>query len=494
MTADGHREMRIVALSSVIAAVFLVSFKFVVGWLSNSLGILSEALHSSLDLVAAAITFLAVRAAVKPADFDHHFGHGKIENLSALIETLLLFVTCGWIIYEAVNRIFFTRVWVEASIWTFLVMGISIVVDFSRSRALYRVARKYNSQALEADALHFRTDIWSSSVVIVGLALVWISEKTGLNYIMRPLEYLAPGLFMLYESFSFDVLHYADSVAALIVAGIVVFVSYRLGKRAVDALLDRAPKGVSERVKKVVCETEGVQECTLVRVRTSGPKYFVVLNVSINEADSLKKAHDIALEVEKKVKGILPTAEVIIHTDPTEIDAETIPEKIRTIALLNELKIHGVHIHEANKKTAIDLHLEVTSQLSLKETHEIADRLEKEIKEKIPKVEEVNIHLEPVEEPPIEYCDVTDGTEKKLCQEIKETVENIIGPTRCHEIRIRKAKGRYHVYIHCTLDEAMPIGEAHKLTSQIELKIKKKLPQIEEVNIHTEPPENETEK
>lgn len=493
MSAVAHREMRVVALSSVLAAVFLVTFKFVVGWLSNSLGILSEALHSSLDLVAAAITFLAVRAAVKPADFDHHFGHGKIENLSAFLETLLLFVTCGWIIYEAVNRLFFTKVWVEASIWTFLVMGISIVVDFSRSRALYRVARKYNSQALEADALHFRTDIWSSSVVILGLALVWISENTGLNSVLRPLEHLAPGLFLLYKNFSVDILHYADSIAALVVAGIVLFVSYRLGRRAVDALLDRAPKGVSERVKRIVSETKGVRECTMIRVRTSGPKYFIVLNVSINETDSLKKAHDIALEVEKKVKGILPTAEVIIHTDPTEINAETIPEKIRNIASVNELKIHGVHIHEAHKKTAIDLHLEVPQQLPLRETHKIADQLEKEIKEKIPKVKEVNIHLEPAEEPPTEYCDVTNGTEKKLCREIKEIVENITGPMMCHEIRIRKAKGKYHVYIHCTLDETMPIGKAHELTSKIELKIKEKIPEIEEINIHTEPPDKKTE-
>ncbi|MEM3525820.1 MAG: cation-efflux pump, partial [Candidatus Jordarchaeaceae archaeon] len=481
MPADGHREMRVVALSSVVAAVFLVSFKFVVGWLSNSLGILSEALHSSLDLVAAAITFLAVRAAVKPADLDHHFGHGKIENLSAFLETILLFVTCGWIIYEAINRLFFTKVWVEATIWTFLVMGISIFVDFSRSRALYRVARKYNSQALEADALHFRTDIWSSSVVILGLSLVWISENTGLNSMLQPLEYLAPGLFLLYKNFSVDILHYADSVAALVVAGIVLFVSYRLGKRAVDALLDRAPKGVSENVRKIVSEIRGVQECTMVRVRTSGPKYFVVLNVSIDETDSLKKAHDIALDVERRIKEVLPTAEVIIHTDPAEIDAKTISEKIRNIAVVNELKIHSVHIHETQKKTAIDLHLEVPPHLPLKETHKIADKLEKEIKEKIPKVKEVNIHLEPIEEPLTEYCDVTDGTEKKLYREIKEIVENITGPTRCHEIRIRKAKDKYHVYIHCTFDEKMPIEDVHKLASEIELKIRNEFQEIEEV-------------
>nr|MDO8081314.1 cation diffusion facilitator family transporter [Candidatus Freyarchaeota archaeon] len=487
MPVDTHREMRVVALSSVLAAVFLVTFKFVVGVFSNSLGILSEALHSGLDLAAAAITFFAVRAAVKPADIDHQFGHGKIENLSALAETILLLVTCAWIVYEAINRIFFTKAEVEVSIWTFLVMSISIVIDFSRSRALYRVARKHNSQALEADALHFRTDIWSSSVVILGLALVWISENTGLYPLIKQLEYVTPEFFLLYEHFHVDILLYADSFAALVVACIVIYVSYRLGKRTVDALLDRAPKGVSERVKKVVSETNGVQECSLVRVRPSGPKYFVVLNVSINQADSLKKAHDIALDVEKRVKGILPTAEVIIHTDPTEIDEVTTPEKIRDIALVNEFKVHGVHIHEAQKKTTIDLHLEVPPQLSLRQTHKMADRLEEEIREKIPKVEEVNIHLEPAEEPPTEYSDVTHEA-KEMKKEIKEIVENMIGPGKCHEIRIKKTKDKFHIYIHCTLDETMPIRRAHELTSKIELKIKKKIPEIEEINIHTEPP------
>ncbi|MHA1261160.1 MAG: cation diffusion facilitator family transporter [Candidatus Freyarchaeota archaeon] len=212
MPSDAHREMRLVALSSVAAAILLVTLKLVVGWFSRSLGILSEAAHSGLDLLAAGITFFAVRAAVKPADVDHHYGHGKIENLAALVETLLLFVTCGWIVYEAVNRLFFTKVTVEASVWTFLVMIISIVVDFMRSRALYRVARKYNSQALEADALHFRTDIWSSSVVIIGLVLVWISENTGINPLLSQLKYVSPEFFVLSEYFTFDALHYADSV------------------------------------------------------------------------------------------------------------------------------------------------------------------------------------------------------------------------------------------------------------------------------------------
>lgn len=486
MSADSHREMRLVALSSVLAAVLLVSLKLVVGWLSQSLGILSEAAHSGLDLLAAAITFFAVRAAIRPADVDHQYGHGKIENLSALAETLLLFITCGWIIYEAINRLFFTKVAVEANIWTFLVMAISIVVDFSRSRALYRVARKYNSQALEADALHFSTDIWSSSVVIVGLALVWISDNTGLTPLLNQLKYIGPEFYLLSEELSFGVLHYADSVAALIVACIVIFVSYRLGRRAVDALLDRAPRGVSERIQKVVCEIEGVEDCTRVRVRPSGPGYFVDIIISIDQSDSLKKAHDISLNVEKSVKKILPNSDIVIHTDPTELARESTTQKIRNLALVNEFKVHDVHIHEVGKKKYIDLHLEVPSGLSLSETHKLADRLEYEIRRKISYVEEVNIHLEPAGEPPTEYIDVTKESEEMML-EIKEIVENIIGTDRCHGIRIRKIEDKFHVYFHCTFEEEMPIEEAHKLTEKIEFKIKKKIPEIEEVNIHAEP-------
>jgi cation diffusion facilitator family transporter len=166
---DGAHEKRSVAISSVIAAVGLTGFKLIVGFATGSLGILAEAAHSGLDLMAAVMTFLAVRISGKPADPNHLYGHGKVENLSALFETLLLLVTCIWIIYEARHRLLFHTIDLEVNYWSFTVMITSIVVDISRSRMLYRAARKYNSQALEADALHFSTDIWSSGVVILGL-------------------------------------------------------------------------------------------------------------------------------------------------------------------------------------------------------------------------------------------------------------------------------------------------------------------------------------
>ena len=220
--SDYTREKQAVALTSVGAAVLLTTLKMTVGILTGSLGIISEAMHSGLDLVAAAITYFSVRLSDKPADTEHPFGHGKVEHLSAFIETGLLIVTCAWIVWEALRRLFFRDVHVEPSLWAFGVMFISITLDTFRSRALFRVARKYNSQALEADALHFSTDVYSSTVVILGLVLVYVSEQGNLHWLRK-----------------------ADPAAALVVAGIIVYISLRLGKRTVDALVDAAPTGTS---------------------------------------------------------------------------------------------------------------------------------------------------------------------------------------------------------------------------------------------------------
>ena len=176
-----EREKRLVALSSVIAAVFLTAMKIVVGLLTHSLGILAEASHSGLDLIAAGVTYFAVRASGRPPDTEHNYGHGKVENLSAMIETLLLLATCAWIVYEAIHRLFFKEVTIEVTYWSFIVMAVSITIDLTRSRALMKIAKKHASQALEADALHFSTDVWSSTVVIFGLFAVLIGQKFVTN-------------------------------------------------------------------------------------------------------------------------------------------------------------------------------------------------------------------------------------------------------------------------------------------------------------------------
>jgi cation diffusion facilitator family transporter len=283
---SASKEKKFVALTSVFAAIFLTGFKLVIGLLTGSLGILSEALHSALDLVAAIITFFAVKFADTPPDEGHHYGHGKIENYSALAETLLLVVTCVWIIYEAIRRLITSEVEIEITIWSFVVIFTSIVVDISRSRALNKVAKKYDSRALEADALHFSTDIWSSAVVLFGLI------GAALNF------------------------HIADSIAALIVAFIVLTISFRLGKKSFDALIDKAPKGLSEEIFSILKNIPGVKEFHDIKVRESGPNKFVDLNIHVDKKISIEKAHEISHQVEEAINKKIKNVKVMVHAEP----------------------------------------------------------------------------------------------------------------------------------------------------------------------------------
>jgi len=301
--APGNHEKNRAALGSVAAAFLLTGLKVVVGLLTGSMGILAEAAHSGLDLAAALVTCFAVRAASKPADRDHAYGHGKVESLSALVETLLLLATCAWIIQESIHRLTTRHVQVDASIWAFAVMGISIAVDLSRSRMLSRVASKHRSQALEADALHFSTDVWSSTVVILGLLGVRLAGwYPGLGFLLQ-----------------------ADAVAALIVAGIVVVVSGRLGLRTIQVLLDTSPPGADERIKAAVAVMDGVLDCHAVRVRHSGPYYFVDLHILVDGEQSLRSAHALTERVEQAVEAILPGADVTVHPEPAPPGAKSPP-------------------------------------------------------------------------------------------------------------------------------------------------------------------------
>jgi cation diffusion facilitator family transporter len=297
ISAQAEHEKRSAALSSVFAAVGLTTFKIIVGIFTGSLGILAEAAHSALDLVAALVTFFAVRVSGKPADEAHRYGHGKIENLSALVETVLLLVTAVWIIYEAVQRLFFKPVDVEVSIWAFIVMGVSIVIDYTRSRILYRAAKAYNSQALEADALHFSTDIWSSSVVILGLFFVLIAKWV-------------PSLAFLDK---------ADAIAASVVALIVIYVSIEMGMRTIHGLLDTAPKGLAEQIKTAVEATPGVSDCHNVRVRYAGPLLFVDAHVLVDGEQTLAEAHALTERIEEAVNTIVPGADVTVHPEPAPL-------------------------------------------------------------------------------------------------------------------------------------------------------------------------------
>jgi len=284
-----NKEKKKVALWSVIAAIFITAFKLTIGLLTGSLSILSEALHSGLDMIASIITFFTVRVSDKPADREHNYGHGKVENLSAFIETILLLLTCIWIIYEAIHRLTSGKLDIEVSVWSYVVVISSIIIDFTRSRALSRVAKKHNSQALEADALNFSTDIWSSTVVLFGLIC-----------------------------YQFLHWHKADSIAAMMVALIVLYVSSQLGKRAIDVLLDKSPVGTAKIVREILKEFPEVLKYHGLKARTAGADTFIKFNVHFNPDLSLREVHEVCDKIESEINKRIVRSEVYIHAEPEE--------------------------------------------------------------------------------------------------------------------------------------------------------------------------------
>jgi cation diffusion facilitator family transporter len=460
---DYTQEKRAVALSSVAAAVVLTSLKLTVGMWTGSLGILSEAMHSGLDLVAAAITYVSVRLSDKPADIDHPFGHGKVEHLSAFIETGLLIITCAWIVWESIRRLFFHDVHVEPSLWAFGVMFISITIDTFRSRALFRVARKYNSQALEADALHFSTDVYSSTVVILGLILVYVSEQNHIRWLRT-----------------------ADPAAALVVAGIIVYISLRLGKRTVDALVDAAPTGTSASIGEAVARVAGVLSLDRIRTRESGSRLFVDLRLTLASNISLEHAKSVADVVEGEVHRLFPSADVVIHTTPQEPSSGDLVAKIRAVAHRQNFLVHEVSAYEVNGRVNVHLDLEVDPQLRLAEAHDRSTQLESEIKANLPEVNEVNVHLEPLpvlvetgDEAPIDHLAV----ERKLAELARETA----GVLDCHSVEAHQVGGNVVVRLHCTLKPELPIARVHDITETLEFKFRQAFPQISKITIHAEP-------
>lgn len=294
---NSGKEKRLVAVTSLFAALGLTLIKAIIGFATGSLGILSEAAHSGLDSAAALMTFLAVSVSSKPADDSHHFGHGKFESFSALFETVLLLVTCGWIIYKAAYRLAGHRVEVEVNFWSFAVMGIAILVDVSRSRALMRVARKFGSQALEADALHFQSDIYSSLVVIFGL----IFTKAG-----------------------FPV---GDPLAALGVSILVMVASVRLALRSTNVLLDRAPMGLERVIRETLVGLPGVAEIRKLRIRDSGTQVFVDVTIAVDGNLSLDDSHRIADHTERSIGEVVPKADVSVHVEPVELSSNLYDER-----------------------------------------------------------------------------------------------------------------------------------------------------------------------
>jgi cation diffusion facilitator family transporter len=462
-TPDGMRvEKRAVARNSVWAAVAITGFKVVVGVSTGSLGILSEALHSGLDLVAAIITLVSVRVSDKPADADHQYGHGKFENFSAFLETALLLLTCVWIVWEAVKRLFFHSVEIEPSIAAFVVMFISIGVDRWRSDALHRVAEKYNSQALAADALHFRTDIWSSSVVILGLALVWAGER-----------YQVPWL------------RVADPLAALCVAVLVMSVSWRLARQTVDALLDAAPTGARGQIIDAVRRVDGVLEVDRARIRRAGNRYFADLSIGLSRNVTFQRSEQMTREVADAVRRILPDADVVVHPAAKAVSTENIFDRIRAVATSSNLNVHDISIQDFHGELHVEQHLELDETLSLKEAHDQVTELESEMKRKVPEIASILTHIES-EPATIETAEEVESN-AELERQMKESVREFPGILDMHEVIFKRVGEKQYVSCHCTMEDDLPLAKVHELMTALEIRIKQMDPDLFRVLIHPEP-------
>jgi cation diffusion facilitator family transporter len=463
------REKKLIAATSVGAAVFLTGIKLFAGLFTGSLGMLAEAAHSGLDLIAALITFFAVRVSDRPADQTHLYGHGKVENLSALIETLLLFVTCIWIIYEALHRLFFASIEVNPSAWAFAIMGLSIIIDFSRSRALSRIAKKYKSQALEADALHFSTDIWSSAVVIVGLALVKYGEIRG-------------GDKTFFER--------ADSIAALVVAMIVVYVSIKLGRKAVDALLDRAPQGLAERLAQSVGTVNGIERVSRARVRDVGNKIFVDLAVDVPRHLSFEETHQLTEEAQKAVQAISPDADVVVHADPSSA-SEGVLEQIQSIAAQEHLSIHNITTHKTERGLWIDLDLEVDPQMSFERAHDMATDLENKMREELIRLEnpvaKISAHIEPRTKDSAVGIPLAASESAAFIKRVESIQKGLAGAEGCHDIELHRLDGKLYLSLHLLIDSGISIDEVHCIAEQMEAILRREFPELGRIVIHTEP-------
>ncbi|GCE12714.1 cation diffusion facilitator family transporter [Tengunoibacter tsumagoiensis] len=486
LTPTAQREKTLVALSSVGAAIGLTSLKITVALLTGSLGLLAEAAHSGLDLVAALMTFFAVRVADRPADADHNYGHEKVENISALMEAILLLMTAAWVTYEAIRRLCFHEGSIEINIWAFVVMGISVGVDVTRSRALLRVARKLGSQALEADALHFSTDIWSSVVVIIGLVVVFMVQRFHLP----------------------DWLAQADAVAALGVSAIVIWVSIRLARETIDALIDRAPGTLPTHLYQQLSLIKTITQIRRIRIRRTGNKFFADIIIAAPRILTFEQIHtlteQVELVVQEKVLEFTPQGEIdaVVHVEPVATPSESITDLIHYLAERQGVHAHDIHVREVSGKLEADFDLEVHADMDLRTAHDLATHLEQAVLQSNRNLRRVTTHLEAPNTHIVPRQEVTDHYQT-MTRQICQIADGIAGQGSAHDIRLYRPnkvllelKGEakasppeLDLVLHTIFAAQAPLSQVHVEAEEIKRALRQAYPNLNSVTIHTEPPE-----
>jgi cation diffusion facilitator family transporter len=446
------------ALGSIAASAGLTAAKAVVGLLTGSLAILSEAGHSLIDLSATVLTYFAVRISGKPADAEHQYGHGKMESVTALAETALLFVLTAIVVWEAVQRLIDTQGHaVEATAAAFAIIAASVVVDFFRARVLRRVAKATSSEALEADALHFSSDMWSSIAVLCGLGGV----KLGYSW--------------------------ADAAAALVVAVFICIAGYRLGRRTIDTLTDTAPAGVSERVAAITRRVPGIVSVERVRARPAGAVLFVDVGVGVSRTLPLDGVASIKDRLTRAIRAELPTAETTITTEPRALDDETVRERVMMIARNRGLAIHHVAVQTISGRLSVSADLEVDGTQPLATAHDTATRLEEAIREELGPGVEVETHIEPL---PADILPGSEATPARL-GEVREALLALAADVpnlgEIHDVRVRDTRDGEIVNFHCRVDPALSVSTVHDLVDTLEHRLRQHFPTIQRVIGHAEP-------
>jgi cation diffusion facilitator family transporter len=456
-------EKQRVARHSMAAAAVMTLLKIGAGLLSGSLGVLSDAAHSGLDLVGAALTYFSVHVSDKPADEDHTYGHGKIENLSAFSEAGLMALSCAWIIWEAVQRIFYHAVELHHSLWPVLVLATSIGVDIWRSRQLREVAVRTGSPALATDAFHFASDIWATAAVLVGLGAAWVGER-----------------------FQIGALRYADPVAALVVSLMILRMTVRLGHEAVAALVDEIPAETRRRLVREVERVDGVLAVERARVRRAGAGYFADVTLALPRRYTFEHTGELVEAATAAVQRALPGADVVIHTIPRETKAESIFDRVRAVAARNNVSVHELSIQTHHGRLQVELHVELDETLALRDAHDFVTAMEAEILRNVPEVDSVLTHIESepatIEQPEEELVE-----DRRLEHALRSAAAGFPEIADVHDITVGRMGEHISLTCHCTLPDELPMSRVHQVITALEDRFKLECPEVFRVTIHPEP-------
>jgi cation diffusion facilitator family transporter len=446
-----------VALVSVAASGSLALVKFVVGVMIGSLALISDALHSVIDLGATLVTLFGIRVADRPPDDEHHYGHGKVESVAALAETALLFLVAGGVAVEAAKRLPGGTTTIAFTYLPFIVLAVEMTINAWRARALLRVARETRSQALEADALHFASDFFGSIPVIIGLAL------SAYGYA------------------------WADPVAALVVAVLISILGMRMAKRTLETLVDTAPSGAAETIAAALRKLPGVVDVERVRLRTVGPRFFVDVAIDVPRVFPTDRLVEVKQIVHDSVQEVLKDADVTVTTTPIALDDETIQDRIMLIARNRGLAVHHLTVHAIGERLAVAIDLEVDGKLALGAAHDIASGLENEVSNELGPQVEVETHLEPLQAPRLDGHDC--GPERVAAvQAVLSEFAAVSGAVRdIHNVRVRTTQGGEVVNFHCRIDPSLTVYDVHEKVDEIERGLRRRDSAVRRVIGHAEP-------